>query len=101
MKFIISSKYLATKLSEINFDNDNVYKVCYDVSSRNEKTLIIFTNNTTVTLRVDMIVEEPTTNSIKQSTRRWDWLKQLVKLVEDQPVLIRITEHTLDTTFQY
>lgn len=97
MEFIISSKYLAKLLSVIDFYNDNVNSVWYDSSTNR---LTIKTNHNSIDIRVTMI-NTPIVTSINQSNRRWDWLNKLVTSVEDQPIVIRISEMTLNITFQY
>lgn len=97
MYFIVSSKYLAKVLSRIDFDNDNVHSVSYDLSS---STLTIKTNLTYIDLKVTMI-DTPIIVMMNQRNRRWDWLRKLCMSVEEQPIVIRITEMTLKITFEY
>jgi hypothetical protein len=97
MEFIVSSKNLATVLSRIDFENDNVNSVSYDLLT---STLTIKTNLTSVDMKVTML-DRPIITVMNQSNRRWDWLRKLCMSVEEQPIIIRISEMTLKITFEY
>lgn len=36
-----------------------------------------------------------------QDNRRWDWLKKLVNQVEDQPLVLDLSDYSLEAIFQY
>ena len=94
MKIIVSSKQLAADLSLIDFDNDHVVEVGAD-----ENELIIDTQEgTTVRIGCEM---SQRTMIIKQENRRWDWVKRLVENVEEQPIVLDISENIINVIFQY
>lgn len=100
MKFIISSKYLANTLSNIDFSDDNVETIILHTHSKTN-ILTIQTRKTSLEIVVNMVLEKPFFKTIRQNSRRWDWLKMLVTQVAEQPIVIEVTENSLDITFQY
>lgn len=94
MKTVVSSKQLATNLSLIDFDSDHVVEVGAD-----ENELIIDTAEGT-TVRIGCEISQRTL-IIKQENRRWDWVKRLVDNVEEQPIVLDISENVVNVLFQY
>ncbi len=97
MEFIVSSKYLAKVLSRIDFDNDVVNEISYDLLT---SVLTITTIHTKVEFQVTML-DRPTITKLNQSNRRWDLLRKLCMSVEEQPIVIRASESILNINFQY
>lgn len=100
MKFIISSKHLANTLSSIDFLNDNIENIIF-CEYQSVNILTVQTRKTSIEINLNMVVQRPFIKKIRQNSRRWDWLNKLVTSVEDQPILITVTEDKLDITFQY
>lgn len=97
MEFIVSSKYLAKVLSRIDFDDDVVNNMSYDATT---EVLTLTTIHKKVEFQVTML-DKPLITELKQGNRRWDWLRKLCMSVEEQPIVIRASEMTLNITFQY
>jgi len=93
MKILLSSKVLATKLKEIDFEKESVERV-----SLNNGDLIIITQNSSVTINVHVLEFKA---SIKQGCSRWDWVKQLTNQVDEQPIVLQMFENVVNIIFQY
>ena len=93
MKIIISSKTLANLLNKIDFENENVLQVRGEGSN-----FIINTNKQTLELWVEMIKFEP---RLKQENARWDWVKNLVNQIDDQPIVIGLSENSVQIIITY
>jgi predicted GTPase len=94
MKIIVSSKYLASELNKLLADeNERVDQV--DICS-NE--LIIYTQYKSAILS---LVDTNGTGNFKQGDRRWDWIKELVNQVDEQPIVLDIYENVVNVIFQY
>lgn len=94
MKFLVSSSNLANKLrllSETEFVKELVLETRHKMS--------IVTNEKTISVEVEAIRNE--TVSVKQDNRRWDWVKQLMCQVSDQPIVIDAHENVTNIIFQY
>lgn len=93
MKIILSSKTLAKKLKEIDFETDSVVSV--DIIN-NE--FIVTTLFKTIKLEVTSL---ECGGMVKQDSRRWDWIKKLVSNVSEQPIVLHIYENITSVIFQY
>jgi hypothetical protein len=93
MKIVISSKYLASNLSLIDFEKETVQNLV--LLSCN---LTLNTEHQSITMSVETSGYNCTMN---QHDRRWDWVKKLVIKVEEQPIVLEITENILNVVFQY
>ena len=93
MKILISSKYLATKLAEFDFETDTILAIRGEGSN-----LYLDGNKKTVEIWCDILEFNP---RIKQENRRWDWVKKLVDSVDEQPITLQITENIINVIFQY
>lgn len=94
MKFICSSQYLASKLSEIYqkdelvksvFLKDNIFTL---KSDKQEITMTVGGNDSSGV-------------GCPQDNRRWDWVYDLVKHISDQPIVLDINENIVNIIFQY
>lgn len=94
IRFLVNSKYLFSKLQEINFKDDEVQHA-YLVDT--ELTLI--TQLKEVKLHVSVVrFTEP---RVKQFNRKWDWLRDVVRECEEQPIVIEVHEGVLNLIFQF
>jgi len=103
MKILVSSKALAKKLSEINFDNDDVHNVVLNPDKRvvgafTSCEMSINTRTQSVKIMVEAVVFKA---AVVQDNRRWDCIKDLVSMVADQPIVLHITENCTNVIFQY
>ena len=93
MKIIVSSKQLAVKLNEFDFENDSIQAVRAEKSNlyldSQKKTVEIWCEITEFRARV------------VQEGVRWDWLKNLVNKVDEQPVVLEITKDCVKVIFHY
>lgn len=95
MKAIISSRYLASKLNEIDF----TAKWIKDLYSENDKTIVLhFNTDENITLMCEVGIRWPHMN---QENVRWDWVKKLVNQVDEQPIILNINESRIEIIFQY
>lgn len=95
MHFLISSKALAKLLSKLNLEKEYVTDIFL---KGDEITILAVTNS--VTFKAE-IMSTNNKDRIYQHNRRWDWIKKLVTVVEDQPITLFITEGCVSVTFQY
>lgn len=93
MKILISTKQLARELSKINFKKEFVRQV---LGEKNKLTLC--TDEQNVEIDCEIIEFEP---RINQQDRRWDWVKQTVERVSEQPVVLFIHENNINVIFNY
>jgi hypothetical protein len=93
MKILISSKLLASKLKEIDFEKESVERVTLD-----KDELILITQTSKVNFHVRVLQFKA---SVKQEGRRWDWVKSLVSRVEEQPIVLHIFDNVVNVIFQY
>ena len=99
MKILVSSKALAKKLSEIDFDNDRVYNVVLNsIGNTTICELSVNTNTKTVKVMVEVIVFQA---AVKQDSRRWDWVKDLLTKIDEQPIVLEIKESVINVILQY
>jgi len=103
MKILVSSKALANKLSEIDFNNDDVYNVVLNPDKRvagvfGTCEMSINTKTQSVKIMIEAIVFKA---AVVQENRRWDCIKDLVSMVADQPIVLHITENCTNVIFQY
>jgi uncharacterized protein (UPF0218 family) len=94
MKILVSSKHLAAKLNEIDFNNDKVMSIGDNVTE-----VIIKTINRDIELYAEILIFSA--NPIDQQERRWDWIKELVNKVDEQPICLDIKEKFVNVIFQY
>jgi hypothetical protein len=94
MKILISSKELASNLNKIHFGKDRVKAVGaianHFIIKTQEKTFDILLNN---------VIE--TGKMTDQSRCRWDWIRDLVNKVSEQPIVLEITKNRVDVIFQF
>lgn len=99
MKVLVSSKALAKKLSEIDFDNDSVYNVVLNpVGNTTTCELSINTTKYSVKILVESIIFKA---AVIQEHRRWDAIRDLVNKADDQPIVLEINERVTNVIFQY
>jgi len=109
MKIIVSSKALAKKLSEIDFNNNSVISVGikrgYGKFTLGE--LSINTVKYSVKINVDVITDNLNVDVITdkdyimQEHRRWDWVRDLLNKVDEQPIVLEISQYFINVIFQY
>ena len=93
MKILISSKHLAAELNKIDFDNDHINSI-----KAKGFSIYVLTNYQSIEIPVEIIEHEP---DVLQSDRRWDWVKKLVNQVDEQPIVLDISERIVNVIFQY
>jgi len=95
MQILVSSKSLFNCLNKISFyDGDFVTGI--NVNNGNE--LIIYTRQTSVSLIVEVIGD---TLLYPQEGKRWDWVRDLVSRVPEQPIILNLTPLNVNVIFQY
>jgi hypothetical protein len=103
MKVLVSSKYLYSKLRELDLENESVVRVMFlkilrDV--RYENSLVLVTQKNNVTIDVEPLgIIAPVT--IDQTDRRWDWIKKTVVFIPDQPIVLEISEKEVNIILTY
>ena len=93
MKILMSSKLLASKLKEIDFEKQSIERVTLD-----KDELILITETSSVKFHVHVLEFKA---SVKQDGKRWDWIKSLVSRVEDHPIVLQIFDNVVNVIFQY
>lgn len=93
MRVLVSSKYLAKKLAEIDFDKETVERVALE----NEE-LTLITASKAVKINVSVIQFKA---AYKQTNRGWNHVYRIVSSIADEPVILRINEYGLQIIFQY
>jgi hypothetical protein len=94
MKVILSSKQLAQELSKIDFDTDRVVEV------EGESGELCIDTQLGKTIRIICEVFNPEI-IISQESRRWDWVYKLAKKVDEQPIVLDISENSVNIIFSY
>ncbi len=94
MKIIVSSKALGNKLKQIKFSQTEVYEV-----QISDGLMSIFTTEKVVRIAVEPI--EKTTQVVSQKGTKWDWLRQVLLCVTDQPVVLEISEYRVRLSFDF
>lgn len=97
MKFIVSSKGLFRILSQIDFESDRVESI---ICVNNEVLELLTAKGDTVKIFATNKNTEGE-KSIPQDYRRWDWVYNLVKKIDDQPIVIEVSQNLLNILIQY
>ena len=93
MKILLSSTTLANKLKEFDFKSDSIWAVrCEDGK------MYLDSNVKTVVISCEILEFKA---RIKQDNRRWDFIKDLVTNVNEQPIVLNITEDLVNVIFSY
>jgi hypothetical protein len=92
MKLLISSKTLATGLSKIDL---SITKV--ELSG---DELLLWSGSDYIQVRIGYRISEHG-QSLYQNGVRWDWVKRLVDKVDEQPIILDISERSVNIIFQY
>lgn len=93
MEIVVSSKILASKLKEIDFNNEQI-EIIYLFKDE----FILHTEERRLTIPCQVIEFE---SKLYQYGRRWDAVKSLVSNVEEQPITLRIFENVVKVVFDY
>ncbi|MDD4972013.1 MAG: hypothetical protein PHT07_21510 [Paludibacter sp.] len=94
MKILVSSKSLADCLNKLDLEDEIIERI---VPNADEITFI--TAYHSVKLLCGAITDfRP---MIIQSGRRWDWIKKLVNVVDEQPIVVEINKERVNVIFQY
>lgn len=93
MKLLVSSKRLHGALSKFDFDTDCIVRVNLEDSE-----LLLISNKQTEKVWLDIIEFKP---SLAQDGPRWDWVRQLMSGITEQPVVLNISEKKVEVVFQY
>lgn len=101
MKFLVSTKNVAAQLNGLDLENNSISRLLID---KDKITFFIGTNNV-AQIWIEPVVQDRelfnTPVLVEQDSRRWDWVKQLMNRVPDQPVVMEITERIINVIFQY
>jgi len=93
MKILISSKHLASILNDIDFEKEFVTSV---YSKKNGIT--IDTNSWSYNTNCEV---SEANISVIQKNKRWDQLKILVNKIDNQPIVLKLFENTLNVIISY
>jgi hypothetical protein len=94
MKILLSSKSLAICLNKLDLELSPMVRIVTDGD-----TLTFITGSQSSDLfGIHICGWVP---MIKQHDRRWDWIKELVQKVSEQPIVLDIREEKVDVIFQY
>lgn len=100
MRIVISSKVLANALERI-YPKDMVY--CATV--RNSKLILQTANDINISIIVEAAKDFDTRAAegevMAQIDNRWDWVYDLVRRVQDQPIVLEIGQKKVNVIFQY
>lgn len=91
MKLLVSSKNIAHSLNRLGEENINL------VTLRNNE-LKLKTDKKEIIILARQLSEEET---IITKGIRWDWVKQLLNLVPEQPVTMEISKNRASIMFEY
>lgn len=94
MKIIVSSKYLASKL-KVNFD-----QFCINTVFRTDEGIRL-EGTFPDPIEIYCEVRHEYKPAIDTSSCRWDWVKNLMDQVEDQPVVLDIQKTRVRVMFDY
>lgn len=94
MRFICSSKSLGNKLKAFFHNDSRVETISY-----HNKTLTIVGPKEFFNLDVEGKPWE--IDALNQSGRRWDWVRDTLLQVDDQPVVLDVSEKIINVIFQY
>ncbi len=94
MKTIISSKYLARELKKIRFASGEY--VC-EVEIK-DKLFSIITNIKTIELDAEYSED---CEKLNQSGARWDWVRDLVVKVDEQPIILLMYSKRVTIVLNY
>ena len=96
MQLIISSKYLAVELSQIDFINDKVQSI----QSEGDR-LNIETNERYIVLDGNLTCEPAYSKMINQERAGWKEIKKLVNYLDEQPLILNIEDNKVSVTLNY
>jgi hypothetical protein len=95
MKILVSSKSLYAALKRIDFDGGEEVQF---ISLTEDRKLMINTNIRTIELPVEILSYA---SAVSQSDVRWDWLRETLRRIEEQPVIVEIKRNIVNLIFQY
>lgn len=95
MRIIVSAKYLLGKLSEIDFEKDQVINAEFI----DDDKLVLSTNTKKIEVRFSSVMFSR--EKINQERRNWYWVKNLLESVQEQPIVLEINEGVIEVIFQY
>ena len=93
MRVIISSKLLASKLNQFDFETDHIIQVC---ASKDCLHVVSKTKEVEINCHIDS--EHYT---LPQHNRRWEHIKSIVNRVEEQPIVLLMTEAGNKVIFEH
>lgn len=102
MKILISSKYLAAELNKLGVNDFYIHRVSLHGSELKLITLVYDDEGYPQTNSITLIVHNASeSGTIIQDNRQWSWVRKLVNQVDEQPLILEITEHAVNVIFQY
>ena len=98
MKIIISSNRLRNELSKIDFGCDNVINVSSKNNLLTERYIRLNTLHQSIIIfcKIDLVNEE-----FDQKDARWDWVDRLVNQIDDQPIVLDISNNNIRVSVNY
>ena len=96
MQLIISSKYLAVELSQIDFISDSVQSIQSEGDRMN-----IETNERYIVLDGNLTCEPAYSEMIPQEHAGWKEIKKLTNLIDEQPIILEIEPNKVSVTLNY
>lgn len=94
MKIVISSEALATKLNDIDFDISSIECLQYE-----NNHLTLYVNDTTISIGCAASFDR--SKIYNQDCVRWEFIKTLMNQVDEQPVVLDISEANISVIFNY
>lgn len=98
MKIIVSSRTLANELSQIDFSVDFIQMAEYHKSVSGDCLVLHSKFNKSISILVESYNESA---CYSQLQKRWDWLYNILSVIDEQPVTLEIGTEKLKLTFDY
>jgi hypothetical protein len=93
MKIIVSSKSLAACLNKLDLESNHIERI---VANGDELTFINRLQSEDLSCVISFF--QP---MLRQIDTRWDWVKKLVNQVDEQPIVLNISENDVQVIFTY
>lgn len=98
MKVLLSSKSLLRALNEL--PDLNIVRVGLTVNDKPHGTVNFRLANDSMSF-VDVVIMKYQRKVLFKGCPRWDWVRDLMKLVPEQPITLEIKYNAVNVIFQY
>lgn len=98
MRLLISTVCLKNGLGSFDLTSENIHTAHLHPHD-NFHVLTLTSDKRSVDIHCVALKESGGIKDTKY--RRWDWIKQLVELVGEQPIILDIGDRIIDVIFQY